>query len=43
MRVTVDGVTAADGIRLVDDGREHAVEVRREGSSVTLSQPGESP
>jgi hypothetical protein len=36
--VTVDGVTSADGgIRLVDDGGEHAVEVRREGSSVLES------
>jgi cyclic beta-1,2-glucan synthetase len=44
VHVTVDGVTAADGgIRLVDDGAEHAVEVRREGSSVTVSQRGESP
>ena len=33
--VTVDGVVAADGgIRLVDDGREHAVEVRQVGSTI---------
>ena len=38
MRVTVDGVTSADGgIRLVDDGGEYAVEVRPEGSSVVES------
>ncbi len=36
--VTVDGVLAADGgIRLVDDGREHAVEVRQVGSSILES------
>ncbi len=38
VRVTVDGVTSVDGgIRLVDDGGEHAVEVRQEGSSVLES------
>jgi cyclic beta-1,2-glucan synthetase len=36
--VTVDGVAAADGgIRLVDDGGEHAVEVRPVGSSILES------
>ncbi|MEP6687992.1 MAG: glycosyl transferase family 36, partial [Gemmatimonadales bacterium] len=36
--VLVDGVVAADGgIRLVDDGREHAVEIRQVGSSILES------
>jgi cyclic beta-1,2-glucan synthetase len=39
--VTVDGVVAADGgIRLVDDGREHAVEVRSVASSIVESWRG---